>query len=522
MRDNEERQSSSTAVSCPGPLIVVSNRQPYRHEYVEDEDEHENEDGDGHENESSITVDRPTGGLTAGLDPVVCQEGGTWIAWGDGEADNEVTDENGCVAVPPESEAYTLKRLWLSEAEVDAYYYGFSNRVLWPLCHEFPELIEDRPGDRAGYRAVNRTFAEAIIERATPDSIVWLQDYHLGLTPSMVRKSVPDSVTIAQFWHIPWPRPGVFEVCPDGEKLLEGLLGNDILGFHVPRYCETFIESVSQFLPEATVDRSNQVITYAGSETQLIATPMGIDAETHDHRARSLDGSEWQTLRERYDIPAGNRIGVGVDRLDYSKGIPERLAAIERLLECRPEWRGSFTFVQKATPSRTEIPAYDRLGRLVRNEVSRINTRFETRRWRPIVYTEEFLSREHLCALYGRADVMIVSPLLDGMNLVAQEFLAASTDGDGALLLSRGTGAHDSLCEEVFTIDPQDIDSFARRIDDALRTPSAERRSRLQRLRGHVFENDLDAWMAAQFAAIARQHEPTPADVTEPPAFETH
>ncbi len=491
--------------TCPGPLIVASNRQPYRHEYP---DEGSKDD--------DLIVDRPTGGLTAGLDPVLRREGGTWIAWGDGDADGEVTDQNDCVAVPPESEAYTLKRLWLSEAKIDAYYYGFSNRVLWPLCHEFPDLIENRDGDREGYREVNQTFADAVIDEAADDAIVWLHDYHLALVPRYIRDSLPETVTIGQFWHIPWPSASVFTACPDGEALLAGLLGNDLLAFHVSRYCQTFCDCVEAVLPSADIDRTAGVIHYEGSETQLLATPMGINADEHDHRARTLTGEEWPTLRECYAIPQGIAICVGVDRLDYSKGIPERLAAFETLLECRPEWRGAVTFVQKATPSRTDIPAYERLGELVRNEARRINARFETRRWRPIVYTEDFLSRDELCALYGRADVMVVSPLLDGMNLVAQEFLASSVGGDGALLLSQRTGAHDSLGNDAFSIDPRDTKSFAQTLEDALLTPPTEREQKLQALRQRIFEQDLEAWMKAQFDALTAQHRSTVLELQVP------
>ncbi|WP_276256963.1 alpha,alpha-trehalose-phosphate synthase (UDP-forming) [Halomontanus rarus] len=532
MRHNEERQSSTDRSqdrqqpAGSGSLIVVSNRQPYRHGYADDDEDTDDDDStttveddadaavdggavDANTDESGdpeITVDFPTGGLTAGLDPVLRESGGTWIAWGDGEADRAVTDDDGCVAVPPDDESYTLQRLWLSEEAVEGYYYGFSNRVLWPICHEFPDLVENRPGDRDWYRRVNRTFADAVIDHATEDAVVWLQDYHLALAPAMIRDAVPDSTTIAQFWHIPWPNPEAFRACPNGRELLEGLLGNDLLGFHIDGYVEAFLTCVDRFVPDATVDYGSRRVRYESSETQLVATPMGVDAESYDRESRSLDGSCWRSLRERYDIPSGVAIGLGVDRLDYSKGIPERLAAIERFLESNPGWRERFTFVQKATPSRTDIPAYAELGEHVRHEVDRINARFATRSWDPIVYTEDYVTREELCALYRRADVMLVSPLLDGMNLVAQEFVAASVDGEGSLILSQRAGATEMLGDDMFTIDPTRTDEFAATIDAALTGPEIDRQQRMTRLRQRVFEDDLEAWMDGQFAAIARIH----------------
>ncbi|MCU4974243.1 trehalose-6-phosphate synthase [Halobacteria archaeon AArc-m2/3/4] len=544
MRFNEERQSSTDRSQDhqqskgSGPLIVVSNRQPYRHEYaddddvdgdadddpptdVDDDDDATADDGvadadadanaDSEPNspepeDSEITVDFPTGGLTAGLDPVLQQSGGTWIAWSDGEADRAVTDDDGCVAVPPDDESYTLQRLWLSEEAVEGYYYGFSNRVLWPICHEFPELVENRTGDQDWYQRVNRTFADAIVDHATEDAVVWLQDYHLALAPAMVREDVPDSTTIAQFWHIPWPNPQAFRACPNGRELLEGLLGNDLLGFHIDSYVETFLACVDRFVPEADVDYESRQVRYESSQTQITATPMGVDAESYDRTSRSLDGSCWRSLRERYDIPSDVAIGLGVDRLDYSKGIPERLAAVERLLERNPEWHEQFTFFQKATPSRTDIPAYAELGEYVRHEVDRINARFATRSWEPIVYTEDYVTKEELCTLYRRADVMLVSPLLDGMNLVAQEFVAASVDGQGALVLSERAGATETLGDDVFTIDPTRADEFATTIDAALTCPEIDRQQRMTRLRQQVFDGDLEAWMDSQFAAIDRIH----------------
>ena len=519
----------------PGPLIVVSNRQPYRHEYDPDSMADDGRPGggagsrttdradtaaasdprtdgngsaprDGNEGRS-ITVDEPTGGLTAGLDPVVQATDGTWIAWGDGDADFDVVDEDGCVAVPPGEGSYTLQRIDLSEEAVDSYYYGFSNRVLWPLCHGFVDLVENRSNDFEWYRTVNERFADAVGEHATADSVVWLQDYHFALAPRLIRESVPASTTVAQFWHVPWPTVATFEHCPAGKTILEGLLGNDLLGFHVDRYVDRFLDCVARYLPAATVDRTGRTVTYEGTTTRVVATPMGVDAASYDRTARSVSESTLTSALEEYDVPSNNVIGLGVDRLDYSKGIPERLAAIERFLERNPAWHGEFTFVQAATPSRTEIEAYERHGDLVRSEVTRINRRFGRRDWDPIVYTEEYLPNDVLCGLYRRADLMVVSPLADGMNLVAQEYVASSVDGDGVLLLSGGAGVHDRLGSHAISIDPTDVDGVAARLEAAVSMPAHERKRRLQTLRGRVFDGDLEWWMGTQFDWIRRVHD---------------
>nr|WP_193787520.1 trehalose-6-phosphate synthase [Natrialba hulunbeirensis] len=513
-------QSANT--DCPDSLIVVSNRQPYRHTYddetgvddgttIETEDEHDTDTTDTSETAGSpppsISVDEPTGGLTAGIDPVLREANGTWIAWGDGDADFEVTDKRDCVRVPPDDEAYTLRRIDLSEEAVDAYYRGFSNRVLWPLCHGFAELVEERSDDLEWYRTVNERFAAAVADHATEESVVWLQDYHFALAPRMIRQAIPDSASIAQFWHIPWPSPATFDYCPAGEEVLEGLLGNDLLGFHVERYANAFLDCVRRFLPDATVDHEQGTVQYNGQTTRVVATAMGVDAESYDRQARETDAAQLLSLFDRYDIPRNSAIGLGVDRLDYTKGIPERLTALERFFAENPSWHGDFTFIQKATPSRTEIPAYARHGDLVRSEVDRINRRFGTDDWQPIVYTEEYVEHDDLCALYRHADVMIVSPLIDGMNLVAQEYVAACVDTDGTLLLSDRAGAHERLCSHAVSIDPTDVSGFATAIDDALSMAPQERTARMNALRSSVFDGDIHNWMATQFDLLRRVHD---------------
>ena len=504
--------SQSNGLSGLDSLIVVSNRQPYRHEYeavqtAADGDRTtppsvrvDTSDGAVPEpTDARITVDEPTGGLTAGLDPVLQQASGTWIAWGDGDADFDVADEHNCVAVPPDDPSYTLQRIDLSEEAVDSYYYGFSNRVLWPLCHGFVDHIDDSANNFKWYQTINECFAEAVSEHATADSVVWLQDYHFALASRMIRDRVPQSTTVAQFWHIPWPTLTTFQYCPARDQILEGLLGNDLLGFHVDRYAERFLECVQRFLPAAGVDWERRTVTYGGELTHVVATPMGVDAKSYDQDAQSVTSSQLSSLFDRYDVSHENVIGLGVDRLDYTKGIPERLAAIERFLEWNPSWHGEFTFIQTATPSRTDIQTYEQHGALVRSEVERINQRFGTQAWDPIVYTEDYISAADLCALYRRAELMIVSPLADGMNLVAQEYVAASVDRDGTLVLSQDAGAHETLGSHALTIDPADVSGFAHQIERAVSLPPTERRHRMRTLRNRVFDRDLEWWMETQF-----------------------
>jgi trehalose 6-phosphate synthase len=470
----------------PGDLTVVSNRQPYRHYY---------DDGE-------IIVDRPAGGLTAGLDPVMQRTDGTWIAWGDGDADRGVTDEAGTVRMPPEEEAYTLKRVWLSDEEIEGYYYGYSNRVLWPLCHGGVWLTEyaQRYWDR--YREVNGRFADAVVEQADGDGAdrtIWYQDYHLALAPRQVREELPEAFAM-HFWHITWPGADTFRACPQGVELLEGLLGNDLLGFHVERYCRNFLNCVEDALDEAIVDHDDGRIQYDGHRTHVAAFPMGVDAEATADAARRAGGERFAEFREDRGIDAETKIALGVDRLDYTKGIVERLKALERLFELHPEWRGELVYVQKADESRSLIPEYRNLQQNVARSVERVNERFGTDDWLPVVYTTAWFTQEELADLYRHSDVMLVSAVRDGMNLVAKEYVAAQLDDDGVLVLSDQVGAHDQLGEHVVSINPYDTDAFAEHIHEALTMDDEACRERMATLRELIHEQDLYAWMDEVFA----------------------
>ncbi|KTG11637.1 trehalose-6-phosphate synthase [Haloprofundus marisrubri] len=486
---NESAADTDTPVSAfESSLVLVSNRQPYSHRYEDDE----------------IVVDRPVGGLTAGLDPVMQQVDGTWIAWGDGDADAEVTDDNDCVRVPPEDPSYTLRRVWLSDEAVDEYYYGYSNQVLWPLCHDLvgKTNFEDRFWSR--YQEVNEQFADAVVEQADEESVVWFQDYHLALAPSHAREALPET-TLFQFWHIPWPTWDTFRVCPHREELLGGLLANDLIGFHTERYVENFLACVDACFEAATVDTDSGEVEYDGETTLVRAFPLGVDAERIGELAGEREETFWPEFKREYSIPDDSRVAVGVDRLDYTKGIPERLDALEELFETRPEWRERLTYVQKSTESRSDISEYQRLQSAVDERIERLNERFATESWRPVVRIEEHLTNPELYGLYAHSDLALVTPVRDGMNLVAKEYVAAQADDDtkdGVLVLSRMTGAHGELGDTAVTIEPYDAPELAGQIEEALTMPDHERKRRMDALRASVLENDLDTWLASLLGTV--------------------
>jgi trehalose 6-phosphate synthase len=466
-------------------LIVVSNRQPYSHEF----------DGE------RICVDRPTGGLTASLDPVMQQTGGTWIAWGDGDRDFDVVDGNGCVAVPPGEPEYRLKRLWLSDEEVSDYYDGFSNQVLWPLCHSALTKVRAEGPFWQRYCEVNERFAAAVADRARGRPLVWFHDYHLALAPKLARSRLPDGALLMHFWHVPWPAWDTFRACPHGGEILDGLLANDVLAFHTARYRTNFLRCVEAGVESASIDWEANDVSYRGRTTSVEAIPMGVPVDRIRRAVASSPGSFWQSFADDHGISEGTRIAVGVDRLDYTKGIVERLGALEWLWEHRPEWRGELTYVQNGSESRSRIPAYRDVQQSIADAIDRVNRRFGTDDWQPVVSVDDRLDRAELYELYRRADVALVTPTRDGMNLVAQEYVAAQTDGDGTLVLSDQAGLHDELGEHAVTVNPFDRPGLADAIDRALSMSYAERRHRLHHLQDRVRTRDLDAWLADNLRA---------------------
>ncbi|WP_436923595.1 alpha,alpha-trehalose-phosphate synthase (UDP-forming) [Halosimplex amylolyticum] len=478
-------------------LVVASNRQPYRHDYGDDGD---------------VTVDRPAGGLTAGLDAVMRRVSGTWIAWGDGDADATVVDGDDRVTVPPDGDdTYTLQRLWLDDSEVEGYYYGVSNRVLWPLCHAALGTVEGCGDAWADYRRINDQFAAEMAAASGPDHLLWLHDYHLALAPRQVRERTDDAPddpaadrTLAHTWHIPWPSWDTFRACPHREEILDGLLGNDVVLFHVPRYCENFLRCAERGLSDAEIDHEAGTVTHRGRTTTVRAAPMGVPADSIREQAGSMEAAGFcAAFRKNRGIDRDTRVAVGVDRLDYTKGIVERLDALERLLAERPRWRGEVTLVQIGTESRSNIDAYRRYQQRVEDAVERVNDRFATDDWRPVVYTTDMISNEGLAGLYRESDLAVVSPVRDGMNLVAQEYVAAQDDDPGVLVLSDQAGAHDVLGEWTVSVRPHDTVGFADALDEALSMSEHERRRRGNALSDYVTDNDIESWVGTVLGTVA-------------------
>jgi len=465
-------------------LVVVSNREPYVHRRTS----------------KGVEVTRPSGGLVAALDPVMQATGGTWIAWGSGDADFEVSDARGRVRVPPDTGAYTLKRVALTEDEVEGYYYEYSNQALWPLCHMAMAHARFRRRPWELYQAANRRFADAVLEESDGDALVWLHDYHLALAPRYIRTRRPEQF-IMHFWHIPWPAWDIFRACPQRVEILEGLLAADFTAFQHPRHVEHFLECAERELG-ASVDRDEGVIEHDGRVTHVDAFPISVDFATLDAQARSGESERWMAqLRKRHGLD-GKIVALGVDRLDYTKGIPERLRALDRLFERFPEFRGRLVFVQKSAPSRTKIKAYRDLQRQIEREVARLNATWGRAEWRPVLHITRPLPPAGMAALYRLADLCVVSSLQDGMNLVAKEYVACQVDRRGVLLLSELAGAHDEL-SWALPINPYDAGGTAATMALAAEMPASERAERMDHLRAYVAEHDIYEWMRLHIRAAA-------------------
>jgi trehalose 6-phosphate synthase len=462
-----------------GPLVVVSNRQPYVHE---------RDEGDG------IAVEVPAGGLSLALDPVLQSLGGSWVAWGHGDADRMAVDDHDRVRVPPDAPAYTLRRLWLSEEEVRDYYFGFSNQSLWPLCHNILEHVRFRDRYWHEYHRVNLRFAEAAAEELEDGGLVWFQDYHLALAPRFFRMLRPDAA-IAHFWHVPWPPWETFRVCPWKVEILEGLLANDLVGFHLDSFAGNFLDACERELG-AFVDRRQQRVVHRGHVTHVGAFPISIDVDHFERMAASVE-TERSVARIRDQLGLhGMRVGVGVDRLDYSKGIVERLEALRLLFRRHPELTGRFTFIQIAVPSRTEIPAYQILEDEVDAKIEALNQALATARWKPVVTIKDSLPQNELVAYYRLADVVVVSSIQDGMNLVVKEYVASQDlDQPGAVCLSEFAGAAEEL-DHTLPVNPFYTQGFAEDLKRALDMPLEERRARMAAMKRDLAQNTIFDWMA--------------------------
>ncbi len=469
-------------------FIVVSNREPYVHSL----------------SGKKITWNRPVSGLTEALDPVMRASGGIWVAQGTGDADRQVVDENDRVAVPPDKPEYTLRRVWLTEEEVDGFYLGFANEGLWPLCHVTFTPPEFREADWKTYQEVNRRFAEAVMrEIGDRRAVVLVQDYHFALLAAYLKERNP-RLTVGQFWHIPWPPYEQLRTCPWHEEIMAGMLGNDLMGFHTPSFCANFIDSVARSL-EADTDRERSAIVRRGNTTVVEPFPISVDFEGISAQAAAPEvAQEMAALQDELNLK-GKILGVGMDRLDYTKGIPERLLALDRFLEDNPAYRGKVVLVQAGMPSRTKIDTYRQIDRRIEKLMQDINEKYATADWRPVVPLTRQLSHVTLNALRRLAHFCIVSSLHDGMNLVAKEYAAARADGDGVLILSRFTGAAEELGEALL-INPFATGAFAAAIRQAVEMPEPERRRRMRSLRQAVAGNNIYRWggdMVARLISLA-------------------
>lgn len=460
-------------------LVVVSNREPYSHT---------RDDGD-------ITVSRSTGGLTTALNDVADALDATWVAWGSGDADFEgsVVDDRYVVTDDEPGVDYSLRRIPLSEAQVDGYYYGYSNQSIWPLSHFETGHVRFGRDHWETYREVNETFADVVARRA--ETNVWIHDYHLSLMPRYLRDNGATELRLVHFWHIPWPSPDVFAICPQREPILRGLLANDAVGFHIESFRRHFLECVEEFLDGAGVDHEAGQIQYDGRQTETYVVPAGVDAGSIRRTLGDQPDANRPAPLDHRAIDRAGTLAVGVDRLDYVKGIVERLDAIEYVLATYPDLRGELTYLQVGSKTRERIPAYRQYQRTVRDRIESLNETYATADWQPIVSTNGSLSRESVLRTLEAADLCLVSSRRDGLNLVAPEFVAASQSHSGVLLLSEFAGVAESLGSTATLINPFDTEAFGDAIVGAIDTPEETRRKRMEELLTAVQRASLDEWV---------------------------
>ena len=458
-------------------FVVVSNRQPYVHVLKK----------------GKVECQRGAGGVITALDPVMQACDGIWVAYGGGEADRKATDDKGRIKVPPQDPSYTLKRVWLTKEEVDGHYYGYSNQALWPLCH----MVFQRPvfkiDDWKYYCQVNKKFADAVLEEVgRRKAFIWIQDYHLTLLPKYLREAAGSQLIIAHFWHIPWPNYEAFRICPQKHEILEGLLSNDLLGFHIRYHCDNFLDVVDREI-ESKIDRERFSVIRQDHETIIRPYPISVDFEGTNKFSDSREvKSAMKELSDEYGL-VGHKVLVGLDRLDYTKGIPERLLAIGRLLDNHPELKEKIVFIQMGEISRIHIPKYKTLNDEINSLVEEINWKHSSDSWKPIIMVRRHLSFDELIAFYRLGDLCIVSSLQDGMNLVAKEFLSSRSDEGGMLVLSQFSGAARELSDAIL-INPYDRNQFSEALFEALNLSREDSGKRINKMREVVKQNNIYRW----------------------------
>ena len=464
-------------------VLIVANRLPVT---VGDED-------------GRLQVRLSSGGLATGLRPMHERSHGLWIGWPGRKLDDLAASDRN--ALLRQLTDLRLVPVTLSDRDVEDFYERVANAVLWPLFHDRLDRLPLKISGWEAYESVNARFADAVLEHYRPGDVIWIHDYHLLRLPALLRQRLPDA-RIGFFLHIPFPNPEIFFTLSRRRWLVEGMLGADLIGFHTPRYRGHFTAALRRLFGIEAAGKNE--LAWGGRTVRLGVFPMGVDAARLAQRA----GERAVSARMLEYRSGPQRLLLGIDRLDYSKGIPRRILALEHLLTHHPEWRERVRLVQVAVPSRDGVTAYRKVRDEVDQLVGRINGQFGTPTWAPIHYMHRSVSETTLLALYRAADVLLVTPVRDGMNLVAKEFVASRIDEDGVLLLSEFAGAAEELTDALL-VNPYDVDGIADRIHEALMMPGAERRRRMQSLRAHVLANDVHRWIDNFLGALAPPaHEP--------------
>jgi len=469
-------------------LITVSYRQPYAHRKTD----------------KGITWSMPASGLVTAIEPIMKACRGTWVAVATSEADRAVADAEGAIMVPPGDPSYRLKRLWLSDVEEAGFYAGFANEGIWPLCNMAYVKPRFRASDWKMYQAVNRTFAAAIVSEAKTDSpIVFIQDYHFGLLPKLVREKLPNALIIC-FWHIPWPNSETFGILPWRSAFLDGMLAADIVGFHTQFLCNNFLDSVDTHI-EALIDREHNTVHHGNDFCMVRPYPISIAWPNFE----TLGVPDIASCRKEFVAQLGidpqAKIILGVERLDYIKGIPERLRAFSAFLERHPHWRGKIHFVQIASPSRSIIHAYADVEQEIEEIVANVNRKFGTKTWKPIHLLKKNYGQPDIYKFYRAADVCVISSLHEGMNLVAKEFVAARDDNHGVLILSQFAGSSRELVDALI-VNPYDEESLSQSLLHALSMNDDEQKARMESMREHVRSHNIFAWAAEILGDAAKLH----------------
>ncbi|PRR74720.1 alpha,alpha-trehalose-phosphate synthase (UDP-forming) [Neomoorella humiferrea] len=461
-------------------IIMVSNRGAYNLQATE----------------SGIRPVPAISGLVSAVEPLLKEKGGVWIAWGGREAPRK--NATGLrLPVPQDDPLYSFQEVPLTAEEIELYYNGFSNGALWPLCHYFLEKCSYKAAEWETYVKVNNKFAEAALLETTEGDVVWVNDYHLALVPSIIRNRQPKAKQFF-FWHIPFPHHDLLSTLPWASHILRGLLGTDVLGFHLRSYADNFLNAVASLL-DAEVDFEHNTVYWQQRCIYVGAWPMGIDY--HNFRRRAMDPatvSRAMALRSQFNV---ERLALSVERLDYTKGIVEKLLAWERFLDKSPKWRGRTSLIQIAVPSRTAVPAYRLLKEEVEAVVQRINHRFGQGSYRPVHFFWQGIPRQELVSYYLAADVMLVTPLRDGLNLVAKEYVASRRDGSGVLVLSRFAGAAQELKGAVL-VNPYDLDGMAALFTRALNMDREEQEKRMRLMQERVRRYDIRWWLGCFYQAM--------------------